>query len=190
MKKLILLAACALFAASASAQVSVNDFEFGIKGGFNLSTITKSDASTKASFYVGGLAEYRFNSFVGLQAEVVYSRQGAYDKTDGTKTWIRRNYLNVPILAKLYLLDRLNFVTGPQVGFGLNGRVKVKEGSNSVKSDLAGTKGVDFSWALGLSYTVWGNIDVEARYNVGLSKMFKEGKNKNGVFQLGVAYRF
>ena len=191
MRKLLVLAVAILVAGSVKAQM---DITVGPKGGFNVTNISNWDAKNKFSVHVGGFAELRFNDFFAVQPELVYSRQGARDKENGVKTRLRVNYLNIPILAKLYVLDELSVDLGPELGFVLNAKSKIKDGGKTttyrVNSD-ANTVAVNF--AVGLSYN-WNELMFSARYNIGLSNVFDKdfggGNNKNHVFQLSVGYRF
>lgn len=203
MKKLLLAAVAVLcFSAGASAQMK---WDWGVKAGLNLSDLTKwSEYDFKPSIYAGLFAELYINDFIGIQPELIYSRQGAYHKDGDFKLWYRYNYLNIPILAKLYLMDNLSLDLGPQFGFLLNAKHKAKgfaEGNG--KCDIEGTKDFDVSFAMGLSYTLWEHYDVSVRYNLGLTKVNKKitgssgltnyadyGDAKNSVIQIGVGYRF
>ncbi len=200
MKKLILLAVFAVVSASAFAQLS-----YGLKGGLNLASLSNKDLVTengkmKPSIYVGGFAEYRFSSFIAGSVELVYSRQGISDSFDdedfgSVKDRMRLNYLNLPILAKIYLIgDQLSLDLGPQVGFMLNAKEWMKaDGETGTEDQTDLFKTVDVSAAMGLSYNI-GNIILQGRYNLGLTDIVKDNdgdkKFKNGVIQLGVGYRF
>ena len=192
MKKVILAVAAIFVSTGAFAQ----SFEWGVKGGLNLASITKvDDANMKPSFYLGAFAEFKITDFIGIQPELIYSRQG--NMMTGTvlgedvKTWSRLNYLNVPVMVKLYVLDKLSVDIGPQFGFLLNSRVKAKAGGVSATGDLDGIKNFDVSMGLGLSYKVWGPLDVSARYNLGLTKLSDNSESgKNSVIQIGAGYRF
>lgn len=189
MKKIILAAIALLISTSAFSQI-----QFGVKGGLNLSSITKvDDYKYKPSIYLGVTAEYAFNDIFAIQPELIYSRQGAYAKVGGVKVWTRVNYLNLPIMAKLYILDNLSVDLGPQFGFNLNAKVKVKEdGVTATESVGDSFKTFDVAFGMGLTYRIIQNIDVSFRYNLGLTKVNKEGdaKAKNSVIQLGAGYRF
>lgn len=189
MKKFVFLIAAAALSTGAFAQV-----DLGVKGGLNLANFTDG-ASMKPSFYLGGFAEYTFNSFFGVQAEVVYSRQGLFDKEDGDKMWLRYNYLNIPILAKIYVLPQLSLDLGPQFGILLNSKMKMKSGGVTATVDYDTAKSFDVSVPIGLSYRITDNIEVSGRYLIGLTKVSEdiagfEVKSKNSVIQLGVGYRF
>ena len=190
MKKLILLVACAAFAFTASAQP-----EWGVKAGLNLANLTKSDGSMKPSFYVGAFAEFRINDYLGIQPEVMYSRQGSYDKEGSMKMWRRLNYINIPILAKIYLLENLSLDLGPQFGILLNAKLRYKNdpvlGGNGSR-DIDDAKNFDVSIPIGLTYRI-AQFDISARYILGLTEVDKtmdNKKKKNSVIQIGAGYRF
>lgn len=181
MKKLFLLFAMVAMAVGASAQI-----QWGVKGGLNLSNLRgDSDGDMKPSIYAGAFAEFALSDAWAIQPEVVYSRQGTKDGD----IKLRVNYLNIPIMAKFYVMDKWSFEAGPQIGFKMN--AKVTDGDNSVKvSDQF--KGIDFSIGLGTSYMFTDNLGASARYNFGVSNVsdISGAKVRNNVFQVGAIWKF
>ena len=202
MRKIILAAAAMFMATGAFAQI-----EWGVKVGANASSLTNSDflessstfdSKMKFSVYAGIFAEFRINDYLGIQPELLYSRQGVRydDKIAGVKVkgWHRLNYLNLPVLAKIYVLENLSIDLGPQFGYLLNynGELKV-DGDKIIDDDSKdGLKEFDVSFAMGATFKITENLDLSARYNLGLTKV-NDGdgdKMKNGVIQLGLGMRF
>lgn len=199
-KTLLLIAVCLLVVPAAKAQ-NWDNWTYGVKGGVNLTNLTDDwNGKSKFSFHAGAFAEYRINSIVGIQSEFTYSRQGLYDKGNVTiagenilkdvKVWARFNYFNIPVLAKLYVLDNLSVNLGPQFGILLNSKMKVKQGGTKITETISGSKGLDLSFAMGLSYNFGYRWMLDARYNLGLTDVNKHSDGKNSVFQLGLGYRF
>lgn len=186
MKKVILLVACLAMSVGAFAQ----DWSYGLKGGINLANITDLDAKMKPSFHIGAFAEYRISDFFGIQPEFVYSRQGSFEKVGNVKEWLRFNYINIPVLAKIYVLDGLSVNLGPQFGLLLNSKSKAKGSGSTLTNKIDGSKGLDVSFAMGLSFNLDYNWFIDARYNLGLTDVNKHFDGKNGVLQVGVGYRF
>lgn len=196
MKKLLLsLIAGIAFLGSVKAQ---SEFTFGPKVGLNVSNITHSHGDNKASIHAGMFAEARFTDWLGVQAEILYSRQGWRDKVDidgdkDVKAKYRVNYLNIPILARFYVWDGLSVDLGPQLGIALNAKEKYKHGGSTVKDKIHNLNTLEVSFAMGLSYEFNRGLILSARYNLGLSNVFDKddfgADNKNHVFQLGLAYR-
>jgi opacity protein-like surface antigen len=191
MKKILFLAAAAIMTANvASAQ-----FTYGVKGGLNLANISNLEMDMKPSIYVGAFGEYQISDFFGVAGELVYSRQGAAASAEGVKTKTRLSYLNVPVLAKLYIADGLSLDLGPQFGFLTGAKQWVEAEGASGSVDIKDTvNGFDLSVGMGLSYNITENILVQGRYNLGLTDGFKnnesDDKFKNNVIQVGVGYRF
>lgn len=218
MKKVLLLAACIVMASGAFAQ-----FSWGIKGGLNISSLTNvPNNQMKTGIYVGAFAEYQFNDFIAIQPEIIYSRQGVSHTIEKTVTdredvksrnRFRANYINIPILAKVYLLDNLSLDLGPQIGFVLTAKefgksVDTKNGRDvsiyKSRMDKNSYNTFDVSIAMGLTYKLNANLFVSARYNLGLTDFLDKdfdwkdkydwGKTriagKNSVIQLGIGVAF
>jgi len=199
MKKLILFIAAAGMAVGAFAQTpnmwEIRNWSFGAKAGVNFantSDMPNGDTKMRTGFYAGVFGEYRMNYWFGLQAEAVYSAQGVtHEPNSALKLEYKQDYINIPILAKFYVIDNLSVEVGPQFGFLVNDEAKVKVGSvtGGYGSD---TKGFDFSVGMGLTYTLFSHLDISARYNLGLTDAYGsvDGTNRNGVIQVGLGYRF
>ncbi len=216
MKKIVFVLAAALVSTGAFAQ----SFSYGVKAGLNLSSITKyfddyedADKKMRTGFHVGLVGEYSFSEFVGLQAELLYSQQGMKvlpTVGDGKMTY-NLDYINLPIMAKFYLVDGLSLEVGPQFGYlmsakekysGFKGEMAEQNGETNLLDEKEVGKDflkrMDVSAALGLSYRFAFGLDVSARYNLGLTKITdkmvdendKKIAPKNGVIAVSVGYRF
>ena len=84
---------------------------------------------------------------------------------------MRANYLNIPVLAKLYVLDELSVVLGPEFGFALNSKEKYKDGDTTGKHKMNDINTLAVNFAIGLSYN-WDDFMFSARYNLGLINAF------------------
>ena len=75
-----------------------------------------------SAIYAGGFIEFRVNNIIGISPELYYSRQGFHNKEIGIfqteGTIMNRNYLfdyiNIPVLVKLYVANGLSLDLGPQ----------------------------------------------------------------------------
>jgi hypothetical protein len=78
---------------------------------------------------------------------------------------------------------------GPQVGFLMNAKNKVGSTSTDVKDDL---NGAVFSIPAGIGYLTSTGLGFDARYNFGISNIYKESATKvhSNVFQFDVFYQF
>ncbi|UWY28447.1 PorT family protein [Flavobacterium sp. TR2] len=206
MKKKFLVAIAVMVFSFTNAQ----NVKFGVKGGINLSTFTGDieNVSSKVGFQAGGFAELKLSDKFSIQPEVLYSAQGAKIKENGeTYTYkenINTSYLNVPVLAKYYIVNKFSVEAGPQIGFLLGAKSKWEEtssegekysGNESVKDSF---KSVDFGLNVGAGYDFTENISAGVRYNFGMSNIFKssdpldssDSKIHNNVISLSVGYKF
>ena len=175
--------------ATAFAQHSVGSFTLQPKVGLNIATLTDIDNSKSRVDFAGGLeAEYQATDIFSLSAGLIYSRQGF--KMDDTKiagftvkgdSW-SPSYLNIPVLANVYVVKGLAVKFGVQPGF----MVDKDDAGDAVKT-------FDFSIPVGLSYefpTV--PVVLDARYNWGVTKVIDAGDDrpKNSVSQITLGYKF
>lgn len=195
MKKLLLIAVAALFSFTAlNAQVN-----FGVKAGVNFSDITGEMVDSfngRTSLHFGVMSEFMLGEKFGLQPELQYSSQGSdYDEEDfdisGT---VKVDYLNIPVMANIYVADGFFFQAGPQVGFLLSATDEYEGEEDDIKDFL---KGTDFGINFGLGYKLDSGLNFGARYNLGLSdnldttEFESEGAEyKNSVIQISVGWFF
>jgi len=177
-----------------------NNVEFGLKAGINLSTITGDDAdsfSSRTGFHVGFVSEIEISETFSFQPELLYSAQGSdwsedfvSESFEGT---YKVDYLNVPLMAKFYVVEGFSLEAGPQVGLLLSAKAEGDFADDDLKDYL---KGIDFGVNFGLGYKLDGGLNFGARYNLGLSDanddtdFLGDSTYKNGVFQFSVGYFF
>ena len=232
MKKLFILAAMMVAAVSANAQFEPGTFSIQPKIGGNISWLSNTpnlplgdvdgrQIELKKSPIIGALigaeAEYQLANMFSLAAGLNFSMQGSgwkdYDEKIGdVKFDIKDNkmnlyYINVPVVANVYLFKGFAVKAGVQVGFLVKANYEVtsivsndKTGQNVTtkvdKSFTSDCKKVDVAIPMGVSYQVPTiPIVIDARYNLGLTKVNKESEDghkdlKNNVIQLTVGYKF
>ena len=204
MKKVFVLIAAAIVCMSASAQV-----QFGVKAGFDMTHFWGEDAPSgwQPNYQVGLMMEYKFNPTFAIAPEVVFAAQGGKetDKVDvdeipgmvEAKGTFHTNYINVPLMLKFYATPAFSIDFGPQVGFNVYSKMTAsgKAGGIEVKEtvDLKDyTNTVDFGLGLGATYNLTNNAFVQARYNLGLTKVFdiEDSHEKNGNLQVAFGMKF
>lgn len=185
MKKIIAIAVAVITTVSAFAQKEAGSFSVTPKVGVNFATVMDDNNSKmKADVTVGAEVDYLFTTKFALSAGVLYSGQGAKIESDYGNYKGHLNYLNVPILANFYVAQGFALKAGVQPGFLLSAK---SEGID-IKSNI---NSVDLSIPVGLSYEIY-KIVVDARYNVGVTKINKKGDRyqRNSVIQITLGYRF
>jgi hypothetical protein len=181
MKKLIVAVITLFIGTTAFSQ----EIDLGVKAGVNFSKISDVDnLSNKTGFQAGVFAGIKFTDKVGIQADVLYSQQGA--EFDFGKFDV--NYVNIPIVLKYYLVQGLNVQAGPQFGFVLDD--DIYDDSFGVHSVEGNAEKSDVSAVVGAGYDFPFGIRVDARYNFGFTDVLKDEKSKNNVFSLALGYSF
>ena len=190
MKKLLILAVVALASLTASAQQGVGTWSVTPKVGFNLATVTDSDAGMKFGVVTGADLTYQLAEKFALSAGAFYSMQGAKDKDDGATFTSKLDYINVPLLASYYVIPGLAIKVGLQPGFNLSHKTKVEYQGHSSEEDIPTFKSFDLSIPIGASYE-FNDFVIDARYNFGLTKLVDQPGNssKNSVIQFTVGYK-
>lgn len=224
MKKVMLALIAFLAIGTANAQSA----RFGIKGGLNVSNLAGDvdNASAKIGAHVGGLVEIKIAKKFAIQPELLLSLQGTksdysysepgYSYTSENK--INLTYLNVPVMAKFYVIPKLSLEAGPQLGILVGAKNKYSETENdngnvysySETADVkGGLKTIDAAFDFGASYYFTDHMFVQARFCIGISSIdgdsgFYRANNGNGndnyyyrgnsitnnVFQASFGYRF
>lgn len=197
MKKIILSAAIMLASVGAYAQHAVGSINLQPKIGVNIANVTETkDTDPRVGLAAGLEAEYQVSDIFSLSAGAIYSMQGTKRDWEnaGAKytATTKLDYINVPILANVYVTKGLAVKLGVQPGFKVNAKYDTKTtvlGAAVKTSSERDIKSVDFSIPVGISYE-YANFQLDARYNWGLTKIYKHGDDKNSVFQITLGYKF
>jgi len=125
----LLLTASLAAGSISAASAQHTGLQFGPQVGLNLATLDgqiNRSASFKPGLLLGAFVRWRPSERIAIQPELVYSQQGTANKATylghEAVSKIRLNYLNIPLLVKVYLGNVVNLQVGPQVGFLLSGR--------------------------------------------------------------------
>ena len=201
MKKLFLIAVAMLATLSVSAQSAPGTFSLKPMVGATLSSVRGSDTDgvkMKFGLVAGAEGIYQVSDMFALSGGLLYSMQGF--KTDTTLDLkMNTEYLNIPILANIYVAQGLALKAGVQFGLLTKAKAKGKYGNIEEDIDIKDhMKSLDLSIPVGVSYEINNSFTIDARYNFGLSKIAKDddhhydytAKAYNSVFMLTLGYKF
>jgi len=172
---------------------------FGVKGGVNFATVTGDDfdsPDSRTSFHVGLLAEFPLAEIFSLQVEALYSGQGFKSDVNGGifggegKVEYQLDYINVPVLAKVYLIEGLSIEAGPQFSFKVNEEIDADANADGGDLDVNEAEDFEFGVAAGLTFQTKMGLFATGRYNLGITDVVKDQDIKNSVFQIGIGYKF
>lgn len=186
----------AFIATTASfAQWSVGSITVQPKIGINGANITDADNSdSRIGLVLGGEFEYRVSPIFSLSAGALYSMQGCKgtaEDDDGNTgdVSLKLDYINVPILANVYVVKGFAIKLGIQPGFNVRHKATASVSGVNVTTNLPGIKSVDFSIPIGVSYE-FNRFVIDGRYNLGVTKLIDGADSKHSVFQFTFGYKF
>ena len=189
-------------------------------GSFDIDDGIELKKRTRVGYIIGGEAEYQFAKKFSVAAGINYTTQGCgwkdIDYFDGgAKIKIKDQsdvlgYIKIPIVANYYIFKGFAVKAGVQFGFMVSskffahGEADYDLFRDGVKRevDLYGYvdmkdqyKKFDFSIPVGVSYQFKTPIVIDARYQIGLTRLNKytaDGvkDSRNSVFTLTVGYKF
>ncbi|MDX1279569.1 porin family protein, partial [Oceanihabitans sediminis] len=185
----VVIAASSVLSVSAQNTNPQRDVQLGVKGGVNFSTITGddfNDLDSRTSFNAGLVAEIPITNRFSIQPEVFYSGQGfdikeidqdnVFDTDQNIEYQL--DYIQVPILAKFYLVDGLSIEAGPQFGFKINEEIDSQPNSDGGDVDISNedssVKDFETSITGGLSYKFSSGFFISGRYTYGLTNLFDD----------------
>ena len=214
MRKLFYLLGLMSLIAVMPLKSTAQELHFMPKIGFTLADISHLQTKVRSGANVGLGAEYLFpNEIAAVETGVYYAMQGAYIK--GTvaghylTTFLKNDYLNIPVLAKAYVYNGINVFVGPQFSFNVKDKITMEYGGKELgkvnTTDFV--ENFDLAIMMGVGYQFESGLFVNANYNLGLLAVFKEdeftitGENaahtitdglsaRNRVFQISAGWRF
>ncbi len=206
MKNFIRIALIALFVAAATnASAKVLPVSLGVKGGINMSTLSKKDYKSKVGYNAGITVDLNLPSNLALMTGLEINTKGAKAKEGDWK--MNATYLQLPIHLG-YKMDfapglSAHFDLGPYLAQGIGGKTKFTEeiyDDNGVQGTQKTSKntfdnGFDkFDWGLGIGVgvTMLNKIRIQVGYDHGLKNISqsKEWKLRNRNVSASVGFLF
>ena len=198
MKKFLFAVAIMMASTCAFAQSQHEPGSFTIQPriGFSAADFNNTkDTKARVGLVVGPEFEYTVSNRFSIAAGINYSQQGA--ELDNTDIVFKNDYLTVPITANFYVLKGFALKAGIQPGMNLDYKLENDGKELDTVDDLV--KSFDLAIPVGLSYEFPFGLVIDARYTLGLTKIFDEKKfqdkgfdldSKNLTFQFTLGYKF
>jgi len=199
MKKSILIIAMVLFGANT---VSAQEYwNFGVKGGVNFSTVTGDyfdSPDSRTGFNIGVLAEIPLADRFSIQPEVLYSAQGFTEASVDQANFAdvddnveyQLDYVQVPVLAKFYLVEGLSLQAGPSFNFLVNEELDYQPLDDDGEVALNNAQDFEFGGAAGLEYKFNNGFFIQGRYTYGFTDVIEDTDINNSAIQAGIGYSF
>ena len=218
LSKLVLLIACI-----ASSAFSIENLSIGgrASGNFNLIWGENSrDGAYGFGFNLGGAALYEINSMIQINPELTFAYRNhsfssevdlslVTSSADITITFLN---IDIPILARLQVIQPVFFEIGPLVSLNLSSSYSYEQKSSSSltftnEGDIEEPSLIEFGlvFGVGKKLDIGTGLDVNFRFILGLTNTYKDSldnniyqvitgttdrDNKSMMFQLGATYWF
>lgn len=187
--KTILKLLCALtLTITAQAQKS----NAGIKGGYNLAAVSfdgDTETGQRHGFHVGFYGESFITESAALQIEVMYSQQGYELKDNGGTFTQKLDYINLPLLLKVYPDESFFLEVGPQVGIAISHKEEFDSSFGLFDtSQEFDPQNFDWGFNFGAGFKTDSGISLGVRYHLGMGSVYDEGNPKNRVWQFSIGF--
>lgn len=179
---------------SLNAQDRKNKSTAGIKGGYNVSSVSfdgSSETEKLHGYHIGIYGESYIGKYLSIQPEILYSKQG-YKIIDENGTYTQKlDYINVPLMLKVYPVKSFFIEAGPQIGFSIAHKETFDSGFILYDTSKE-FEPSNFDWGvnLGAGFKSDTGVTLGVRYHIGQSDIYDEDKPKNRVVQISVGFEF
>ncbi|MCZ2102616.1 MAG: PorT family protein [Chitinophagales bacterium] len=185
--------------------------QLGIKAGINMAKIqidpesSTNSTSLKPGLSIGAFYNMRLSDQFALMPEVVYIQHGTKDEyksgIDKSTSKTSINYIQIPVLLKMRLVNSLYAQAGPYLGKGIGTpQVVITDASGNettLKSEFTdngvdGPNHWDYGFQAGAGFAISARARVDARYIHGLNHVteLRNFKTYNRSFNLNLSFFF
>lgn len=165
---------------------------FGIKGGYNLASVRNSDGDEtdqRHGLHIGFFNESALSNFLSVQTELTYSQQGYEFENSNYRLTQKIDYINLPLMLKLYPTKVFYLEAGPQIGYAISHKEEV-EAFGLSSTNTYEPNSFDWGMNFGVGFKSEMGIVLGARYHYGLGKIYDETNYYNNVLQFSLGFEF
>ena len=198
MRKIVLVFICSLF----SLNYAFSQWYLVVKAASNLSNVINypynlENSSYKNGFKLGLITNYQINTLLGIQGELLYSREGfkekdiIYNYEESYDMNVNSYNINFPVVVKCYpFRNGLNLHSGFMIQYCFSEFIKYNK-VKEYKKPFGHKNNLDFGILLGLGFNYKRCLDFDLRYCWGLINSYKsiKGMNKRTI-EFSVGYLF
>ena len=162
--------------------VQAQETSFGIKGGFNSASLSDDEGFTtdaRNGFHVGIYGEARLSDFIAIQPELLYSQQGSEIESEDTEYKQKVDYINLPVMLKLYLIPGVFAEVGPQIGLAINDETESNVRGLFSAEQETDPNSFDYGVNIGAGFKLLNGVQAGVRYNYGLGDLYDESDDFN-----------
>lgn len=173
---------------------TTNESNTGIKGGYNLAAASfdgDGETGQRHAFHIGFYSESFVSESIAFQIEILYSQQG-YELQDNSGTFTQKlDYINLPLLLKIYPTENFFLEAGPQIGFAISHKEEFDDSFGLFDtSQEFDPQSFDWGVNFGGGFKTNSGVSIGVRYHLGLGDIYDEGSPQNRVWQFSLGFDF
>ncbi len=176
------------------AQTANNKSNAGLKFGYNLAAVSfdgDTETGQRHGFHAGFYGESFATNNLAFQVEILYAQQG-YEVKDNSGTFTQKlDYINMPLLLKLYPSNNFFLEAGPQIGLAISHKEEFDSSFNLFDTEQKFNPN-RFDWGMNFGGGVKTDSGVSfgVRYHLGLGDIYDDGNPRNRVWQFSLGFDF
>lgn len=167
---------------------------FGIRGGANLfnfggSDVKENDYTNRVGFHAGIYTMMFATDRFAIEPGIYYSVKGTQND-DAANSRAIFNYVDVPVLFRLYPVEGFNFFAGPQISFLANSKYEGDFFGSTVTFDRDNVKETDLGIVFGIGYNLPKGFNIQGSYDYGMTPIYKNSDADvyNRGFKISLGY--
>ena len=197
MRRVVFLVAVIVLAVG---MMQASDMRFGVKAGLSMGNVNKdvedfgappeADKKMRMGLTFGAMMHMPLGEKMTLMVEGAYVQKGFTIEYMGDDMTLKFDYLQADVLAGYHFSDSFGVYAGPGLGFIMAAEEENPYDSYDIKDYVEST---EFSLNFGVQFMATENICLDARYNMGMSSLFKEDDEidlRSRTISLTVGYLF
>ena len=198
MKKLTIIFAVLAFITFEGNAQTTNDGRggFGIRGGVNFSNWSGADASNddyanRVGYHAGVYSTIFLGESIAIEPGVYYSVRGTQN-SNIANTRAVLNYIDVPLIFRVYFTEGFNFFGGAQASYLLGSTFEGDFFGTTFAYDTESVSSLDYGAIIGLGYNLPKGLNFQVSYDLGLNPVFKNSNaeiyNRGFKASLGITF--
>lgn len=164
----------------------------GIKLGYNLAAVSfdgDTETGQRHGFHGGFYGESFVSNALAFQVELLYSQQG-YELKDSSGTFTQKlDYINLPLLLKIYPSNNFFLEAGPQIGYAISHKEEFDSSLFNTSQEFD-PESFDYGVNFGAGFKTDSGVSFGVRYHLGLGDIYDEGSPQNRVWQFALGFDF
>lgn len=173
--------------------LQAQSFQLGVKGGMNFSSLKvdpaldDSNPDSRLGIHLGVFGQIEIGDQLIFQPEFLFQQEGAKFEDNEEIERAKLGYTSIGAGLKYELLERVNLMIIPQIGFLSGGEFEEEDKVENVTEAIGASevvKGTNLALGFGGGYTFDSGLEISARYNFGLTDTNNDPL-ENGFFEPG-----